>query len=139
MSSLQDSDEEENGFKTITLLFLLRVSILEANKTTVSLADLVNQVLREEESGVVQKESLLQIADFYTTHSLREINQEHANYQAHDLLCRYRLYKLIATNRFVAQFNIDRERKKPYRVRCSRCCLAIANKVLSLHKCKANK
>ena len=89
----------------------------------------VDRVFEEEKTGSVQKETLLQIADFFATHTLREINQDYrAALQAHEILIKYRLYKLVATYKQAIQNNIDKERKKPYQARCSRCGLAITSK-----------
>jgi len=99
------------------------------------LNELLSRLHEEEKLGYVNKESLLQIAEYLVSRSLREINQDPNSRQAYEVLIKYRTYKLIATNKHVAQFNLDKERLKHYKTRCSRCGLAITNMTLSNHVC----
>ena len=99
------------------------------------LNELLSRLHEEEKFGYVNKESLLQIADYIVARSLREVNQDPNRFQAYEVLAKYRIAKLIATHKEAAKFNIEKERHKPYRAKCSRCGLAITNRTLSNHIC----
>ena len=99
------------------------------------LNELLSRLHEEEKFGHVNKESLLQIADYIVARSLREVNQDPSISEAYEVLTKYRICKLIATYKWAAQRNIEKERLKPYRSRCNRCGLAITNKTLTNHIC----
>ena len=103
------------------------------------LNELLSRLHEEEKSGYVNKETLLQIADFIANHTYRELNQEPSSPQAYDILHKYRFDKLLVASKYVAPIYVDRERKKTYQKRCAYCGLAITNKILSDHTCRTAK
>jgi len=99
------------------------------------LDEIVAQVHKEEKTGFVNKETLLRIVLYRSNHTDAEINKDPVSQEAYDLLFKYRMLKLMTTSKYVIPFYVQKELKKPYSVRCSRCGKANINKNLSEHIC----